>query len=96
MTWSLEENPLWDQEATLSAAGRLQSSPHPGDPAHPWSRVETAARQGGSRVRDVNCKQLREFSEGGGMIGLVFLNLQEEKCTLIITPPPKGNSPYDF
>lgn len=44
-------------------------------------------------LRDVNYKQLREFSEGGEMIALVFMDLQEEKHTLIATlPTPKGTN----
>lgn len=40
-------------------------------------------------LRDVNYKQLREFSEGGEMIALVFMDLQEEKHTLIATLPQR-------
>lgn len=40
-------------------------------------------------LRDMNCKQSREFNEGGNMTVLVFANLQEQKYTLIVTPPQR-------
>lgn len=37
----------------------------------------------------MNCKQMKEFGGGGGMIALVFMDLQEEKCILRATPPQR-------
>lgn len=34
-------------------------------------------------------KQLREFAGGGGMVALVFMDLQEEKSILIAAPPQR-------
>lgn len=32
---------------------------------------------------------MKEFGGGGGMIALVFMDLQEEKCILRATPPQR-------
>lgn len=40
-------------------------------------------------LRDMNCKQMKEFGGGGGMIALVFMDLQEEKCILRATSPQR-------
>lgn len=66
-------------------AAKLQRTEYKPRPLMWWGREEGKS----IHLLDKNCKQLREFCGEGGIIALVFMDLQEEKCIPIPTPPER-------